>query len=253
MSSAATHPVEDPHAVVLGHCTVLALTAGCVNSIALMIMATPVGNVTGLTTQLGMTTANPWLYEGHLLATVLLGFLLGAVIAGALLAPASRLLNRRYAIVLILEAILLLLAAASIEVKAFNQQAVAVGLDEIVVHAFAAAIALGLQNGLSSSFRGMSIRTTHFTGTVTDLGLMLGRSPQHGFDNWKAAILSSTLLLFLGGSVIGLLAGNQLGGWALVIPATTCLVLASVTWVTNRKSRRKSSAAMALDTPPPLT
>ncbi|MDT5138022.1 MAG: hypothetical protein QOD58_2284 [Mycobacterium sp.] len=43
----------------------------------------------------------------------------------------------------------------------------------------------------------MSVRTTHFTGTVTDLRLMLGRSRRHGIDRWKVAtaqrLLSSTI------------------------------------------------------------
>ncbi|WP_418303053.1 DUF1275 family protein [Mycobacterium intracellulare] len=38
------------------------------------------------------------------------------------------------------------------------------------VKALLAAAACGLQNGMTSNFRGMAIRTTHFTGTMTDSG-----------------------------------------------------------------------------------
>lgn len=75
---------------------------------------------------------------------------------------------------------LLLLAAIGVEETAVQAQLTAIGFERTVVQAGLAAAALGLQNGLTSSFHGMAIRTTHFTGTVTDLGLMLGRSHRHG-------------------------------------------------------------------------
>jgi hypothetical protein len=62
--------------LVLGYSGVLAFTAGFVNAVAILILAFPVGNVTAVTTQLGMNAANPWLYEGHLLAGIVTGFLL---------------------------------------------------------------------------------------------------------------------------------------------------------------------------------
>jgi uncharacterized membrane protein YoaK (UPF0700 family) len=73
----------------------------------------------------------------------------------------------------------------------------------------------------------MAVRTTHFTGTVTDLGLMLGRSRRHGLEKWKAAILTATFVLFLVGGVIGLIGGARYGGYALFLPAAACVALAA--------------------------
>lgn len=98
--------------LLLGYSALLALSAGFVNAVALLILAVPVGNLTGITTQLGMHTANPWLYEGHVLGAIFLGFLMGAAIAGAILAPTDALAGPRHAAVLYLEAGLLVLAAA---------------------------------------------------------------------------------------------------------------------------------------------
>lgn len=36
-------------------------------------------------------------------------------------------------------------------------------------------VACGLQNGIMSSYTGSVIRTTHMTGIVTDIGLIVGR------------------------------------------------------------------------------
>jgi uncharacterized membrane protein YoaK (UPF0700 family) len=223
----ATRRGESPKKLMLGYSGVLAFTAGFVNAVAILILAFPVGNVTAVTTQLGMNTANPWLYEGHLLAGIVLGFLVGAATAGAILAPTQSLVGARQTVVLILEASLLTLVATGIEVSTFKMQIAAVGLEQTTVQAMFAATALGMQNGLTSNFRGMAVRTTHFTGTVTDLGLMLGRSRRHGLERWKAAILTATFVLFLVGGVIGLVGGARFGGYALFLPAATCVALAA--------------------------
>ena len=218
---------SQPRGRLLGYCAALALTAGFVNAVALLVFAVPVGNLTGVTTQLGMDTAHPWLYESHVLAGILLGFLMGAAVAGALLGHTQAPRTRGHAVVLVIEAMLLFVAAVGVELSAVQAQITALGIEETAVQALLAAAALGLQNGLTSSYRGMSVRTTHFTGTVTDLGLMLGRSRRHGFDKWKVAILTVTLLLFLTGAVAGLLAGSRLGGHALLVPASMCLAVAA--------------------------
>ncbi len=227
------HPISDhtdPRPLVrkfvLGTSTLLALSAGFVNAVALLIFALPVGNLTAVTTQLGMKTANPWLYEGHVLLAVLVGFFFGALTAGAVLPREAIVSGARPAAVLLGEACLLLLAAAAVEDTFVKDMLDGTGVETQAVQAFFAASALGLQNGLTSSFREMAVRTTHFTGTITDLGLMIGRSRKSGIDRWKAATLALTLLLFLTGGAAGLLAGSRLGGYALIAPALCCVVVA---------------------------
>ena len=229
---------------MLAYSSLLAMNAGWVNAVAILILAVPVGNLTGITTQIGMDRAHPWRYESHVLLAILAGFLIGAAIAGALLASKRLAIGTRHAAVLAIQAALLLLAAAGIEETDIKSLILGSGIEEPAVQALLAAAALGLQNGLTSSFRGMPIRTTHFTGTVTDLGLMLGRSCQEGIDGWKAAILSATLLLFLSGAVAGLIAGARLGGHALVIPAVICLALAAVAMARSRKGRPQQNPSV---------
>ncbi|WAC91725.1 YoaK family protein [Mycobacterium sp. Aquia_213] len=220
--------------LLLGYSAVLALSAGFVNAVALLILALPVGNLTAITTQLGMNTANPWLYEGHVLAAILFGFLAGATMAGAVLAPTEALAGPRHAVVLFTEAALLVLAAAGVEDTFVKAEINELGIEQTAVQAMFAATALGLQNAMTSSFRGMAIRTTHFTGTVTDLGLMLGRSRQDGIQKWKAAILVTTLVLFLGGGIAGIMFGVHLGGYSLLIPAATCAIVAGANVLHSR-------------------
>jgi hypothetical protein len=44
-----------PRAHMLSYCAALAFTAGFVKAVVLLVLAVPVGNLTGVTTQLGMT------------------------------------------------------------------------------------------------------------------------------------------------------------------------------------------------------
>ncbi|OBF24521.1 hypothetical protein AWC13_25570 [Mycobacterium kubicae] len=228
---------------MLAYSASLAFSAGWVNSMALLILAVPVGNLTGVTTQLGMDTAHPWRYESHVLIAILAGFLVGAAIAGVVLASERASLGMRHATVLVIEATLLVLAAAGVEESDVKALILGAGIEETAVQALLAASALGLQNGLTSSFRGMPVRTTHFTGTVTDLGLMLGRSRKHGIDKWKAAILTATLLLFLTGAVAGLAVGARFGGYGLLIPASICLTLAAISVARSRRLRTQTELA----------
>ncbi|WP_227984322.1 YoaK family protein [Nocardia spumae] len=206
--------LDQPHRLlVLGYGSLLAAVAGFVNAVAILVLAFPVGNLTATTTKLGMDVADPMLHEGSVLAFIILGFLIGAMIAGAALSPADRHAGARHSAVMSFEAFLL--------ISAFM-------LTDNTVAVILAAIACGMQNGTTSSLRAMQIRTTHFTGTLTDLGLLIGRSPQYGFDAWKGIVLSATVVTFIGGGVAGTVAGSRIGDAALLIPAGICIAVAVV-------------------------
>jgi uncharacterized membrane protein YoaK (UPF0700 family) len=47
-------------------------------------------------------------------------------------------------------------------------------LGSTIYFVWACALSCGLQNGLTSKYSGNVVRTTHLTGTTTDLGIALG-------------------------------------------------------------------------------
>ncbi len=205
--------LHQPHQLlVLGYGSLLAAVAGFVNAVAILVLAFPVGNLTATTTKLGMDVADPVLYESSVLAFIILGFLIGAAIAGAALDPAKRHAGARHSAVMTGEALLLISAFA---------------LTDNAMAAVLAAIACGMQNGTTSSLRTMQIRTTHFTGTLTDLGLLIGRSPKNDFDRWKGIVLSATVVTFIVGGVAGTVTGTRIGEVALLIPAGICVLVAA--------------------------
>jgi uncharacterized membrane protein YoaK (UPF0700 family) len=82
------------------------------------------------------------------------------------------------------------------------------------------AMACGLQNAMTSSYCGLMIRTTHVTGMVTDLGVMLGHWLRHGqIEWWKWCFLSLVFLSF--GT------GGWLGAWANLHYGVGCLGIAA--------------------------
>ncbi len=211
----------------LGLIGVLAWIAGFVNSVALLVWAFPVGNLTALTTQAGMHSTYPALYQGRMIAAIVLAFFAGASVAGAVLAFARTFAGRGHAVILLTEAALLLAAAV---------------IEHPIVRAALAASACGLQNGMSSSVPGMPIRTTHFTGTLTDLGLLLGRRARRKADRTdseKVVILTTTVVLFVAGAAAGVLIGNRVGDHGLMLAAGACLTVAVAIGVRDRlRSRR---------------
>ncbi|KPN46525.1 YoaK family protein [Mycobacterium intracellulare] len=214
----------------LAYSGVLAGIAGFVNSVALLVWAFPVGNLTALTTQAGMHSTYPLVYQGRMIAAIVFGFFVGATAAGRVLAAARAFIGPRHAVVLLAEAALLVAAA---------------GLEHPIARAALAAGACGLQNGMTSNFPGMPVRTTHFTGTITDLGLLVGRSSGHGVDKWKATVLTTTVVLFVGGAAVGVLIGNRIGDHALVPPALACLAVAATIVLHDRRRSARVAHATA--------
>ncbi len=227
----------DRRLLTLGYSGALAAVAGYVNSVALLVWVFPVGNLTALTTRVGMHASNPLLYSGRMIAVIVLGFLAGVLIAGAALASQRAHTGPRQGVVLLAEAALLVAAA---------------GIEHPLIRAPLAAAACGLQNGMTSGFPGMAIRTTHFTGTLTDLGLLLARGYHHGVDTWRAALLAATVVLFVAGAGTGVIVGGRIGDHALLPAAAVCAAIAAanVAYAHRRGTRTPADGTNRLSNTP---
>jgi uncharacterized membrane protein YoaK (UPF0700 family) len=83
-------------------------------------------------------------------------------------------------------------------------------------------MASGLQNALTTSYSGAAVRTTHVTGTATDIGIELGKILAHGdFSGlWRLKLFTSFLTSFGIGGFLGSLAWRVGELNALLVPAT---------------------------------
>lgn len=169
--------------------------------------------MSGIATSFGVEVAK--MQSGALhLAAILLSFLIGSTISGFFLKGQSLRLGRHYESLLALEGVLLLGAIV------FLEQQATFGI-------YLASTACGLQNALATTYSGAVIRTTHVTGVLTDIGIMLGSLLRGAeFDKRKFILL----LLIIGGFVCGGIAGSILyvvwGFRALTVPAIICFALA---------------------------
>jgi len=81
------------------------------------------------------------------------------------------------------------------------------------------AIANGIQNGISSMYSANLIRTTHLTGTTTDIGLFIGMALRgNRTNNWKLYILVG-LAAFWTGSLVGFFASRAKRQYSLIFNA----------------------------------
>ena len=208
---------------LLAGAALLAATAGFINAVSLGFFRTPVSHMTGAVSHLGLDIAEMRPLEMATSASIVLGVLLGALLAGLVVGAWQLIPSKRYGVALMLEGLLLGLATGLL----VNRTRLALPV---------VAMACGLQNATASSYCGLMIRTTHVTGTVTDIGVMLGHWIRHRqIDTWKLRFLVTLFLAFGAGGWAGALANLQFGPRVLGVAAAGCTVAGAVFWfVTHR-------------------
>ncbi|KAG7355427.1 DUF1275 domain containing protein [Nitzschia inconspicua] len=88
------------------------------------------------------------------------------------------------------------------------------------------AAANGVQNAVSSMYSANLIRTTHLTGTTTDIGLLIGQLLRGNTTNtWKLPILLSLAISFWFGGLISFFAVQQWKEFTLLVNAGIFLVM----------------------------
>lgn len=199
---------------------VLALIAGSVNAIGLLgFEHQAVSHLTGIWTLLGLQIGKWNLGEIFHLGLIVASFVAGSALSGLIVRDAALRLGRRYGVALMIEAILLFAAMFALSHGSKSGQ-------------FLASAACGLQNALASTFSGAIVRTTHVTGLLTDLGVVIG-SYFRGvrLDARKVKLYLVLILGFLGGAILGGLAFERLSFTALAFPATLALGLSLSYWL----------------------
>ena len=198
----------------------LACIAGATNAIGLLgFKHQAVSHLTGTSTLLGVAVADLSFAESAHLLGIILSFVLGAAIAGALLGGATLQLGRRYGVALVLESLLLL-------------GSMFVLLADSTFGHYLASAACGLQNGMVSTYSGAIVRTTHVSGLFTDLGTMLGAWFRgHPFNSRQAVLYLVLILGFVLGGSIGAVLFGRFEFYAMLFPALGAAALAVIYWV----------------------
>lgn len=189
----------------------LAAIAGYVNVVMLGFFAVPVSHMSGPVSRLSRDVTMIDTQDMIVTAGILAGFLAGAMLSGMLIGAATLRAGRRYGAVLMLQGAILACATW----LALADMPLAVPL---------AALACGLQNAMASSYRGLVLRTTHVTGIVTDIGVLIGqRLRRRRIRIWKLWLLLTLLGSFFLGGVAATLMLQAFGMQALGAASLACL------------------------------
>ena len=190
----------------------LAAAAGFINSVALVFFHTPVSHMTGAVSHSGMDVAKASWPDAFSSLTIVIGFLIGAALNGIIIGAWKLIPGRRYGVAMIVEGCLLGVATLLF----MNKQRLALPT---------VSMACGLQNAMSSSYCGLMIRTTHVTGMMTDIGVMIGHWIRHRqVEAWKLRFLIMVVAAFGSGCWIGQLAEMRFGPTALALPALAFII-----------------------------
>lgn len=186
---------------------VLAFIAGIVNAVGFIGVAhQAITHLTGTATQFGIALGSGDAAAALHLAAVVGSFLAGAIASGLIIGDSVLKLGRRYGVVLVIESLLLLLALHQLAGGHYGGDLLA-------------SAACGLQNAMASSYSGAVLRTTHLSGTITDIGILighwLGRVP---FDRRRLRLLMLLVAAFVGGAISGSLLFAHVGYGALYVP-----------------------------------
>jgi uncharacterized membrane protein YoaK (UPF0700 family) len=216
-----------PRWIVIG-AFILAFIAGMVNSLALLSI--PHLAVSHMTGAVGMLSESILEQNEHTqaLLMILAGFFVGAILSGLIVGHERLAIGRRYGFALLLQSIILLGATGAYHASS-------------VWGPCLGAMACGLQNAMVSTYSGATIRTTHLTGVISDLGSMVGNVLRGNSINRRHLIL---LIEILSGFILGTLATgllySSIGPRVLIIPASLCALCgaAYLVWRLQGRIRR---------------
>lgn len=203
----------------------LALLAGSVNAIGLMsFQHQAVSHLSGTATLFAASITDPSSSSIHLLF-VILSFLLGSTLSGVFIEGTALKQGRRYGVALCVEGTLLFASYYLLTIDSASGQ-------------YFASAACGLQNAMVTTFSGAIVRTTHMTGIITDLGLMMGAYIRgERFDFRKAKLFIIILSGFLAGGYLGAVLFNQYQLEAFGLPILLCFCLALIYWLFIYKTK----------------
>lgn len=184
----------------------LSMASGFLNALCLVLWDRGVTHVTGLITRTSINAIHDSLIKFLVNLLQLFCFLTGATISSFMVGAHRRFLGGyQYSPVLAaMGTILSIIALIGLR-----------GTPASLVIAFVS----GMQNAMSTFYSGAIVRTTHMTGTLTDIGIEIAKLAR-GMDEgwWKFQVLTCFLVCFFIGGVLGSLATVLSPSNALIFP-----------------------------------
>ena len=197
---------------------ILTSLAGALNAISILgYDGTTISHLTGLVSKTAIAISKGDFFECWGVLRIILAFLLGAIISGFVTGERAFYLHKRYGFIIIAISILLI-------IPYFVHDKY-----RVLIFAFA----MGIQNGLVVSFKGVVVRMTHMSGNITDLGVFIGYKLRRN-KNEKAItglIPFTAIMSFTLGGVIGVLLFNVMHNVVFFMISGIYLLLAIIYFI----------------------
>jgi uncharacterized membrane protein YoaK (UPF0700 family) len=237
----------------------LAFNAGAVNAGGFLVLHMYTSHMTGFASQFadGLVLGNTKLLLNALGA--ILAFVLGAAVCAILVNwGRQHRLRSVYAVPLLLEAALMFPFGLMGAITLTWSTPFAVPLTVLLL-----SFIMGLQNAVGSKTSGGSVRTTHMTGNITDVGMELGKliywnrhaTPAHAMvrhDRRRIGMAGGLIGMFVLGGIVGALGFSYLG-FVCVVPLAALLMAVSVPPLTRdiprSRTLQKLLAAIGVKSP----
>ena len=193
---------------------IMSFNGGYINSICLAsLLNNPIGFVTGNMTLIGVNLANAAYWEVADLVGLMLAFFVGCIMSGLIIKDRNFERGRCYSISLSVQFILVVIAMLLLYYH-YSQAG------------FLLAAGLGMQNSMTTHYGSALVRTTHMTGTATDLGIIIGRWIKR--DNIEFLKMKLYLILIVGfivGVIIAALIFTQIQALSLLLSLVIYLLM----------------------------
>ncbi len=188
-----------------------AFAAGMVNVISLLLFLSFSSNVTGYYAILAAEIVKGNWYQTAIVFAWIALFFFGSFTANFMVIHLNK-RNKYFAHSLPISLEILCMLAVGVYGDFFYQETLA----ETEILLALMLFAMGLQNGLTASISNFAVKTTHLTGTTTDLGILFSMFTKREFrDNpalrGRAWLLSSIMASYIVGAVIAGIAYFHIG------------------------------------------
>lgn len=185
---------------------IMSFNGGYINSFSLVsILKNSVAYVTGnLTISAELFEKGDYVNFVYLFVLVFC-FLLGSIVSGLIVKNQNFKLDRRYDASLILQ-LLLVLASFFLLLYGYHQAS------------YLLALTMGMQNAMTTDYGSALIRTTHMTGTMTDLGILFSHwISGRKVSFWKIRLYLCLIIGFTVGAILAALIYSLIHAYTLLV------------------------------------
>jgi uncharacterized membrane protein YoaK (UPF0700 family) len=201
--------------------SLLGVTAGFVNAAGFLAFSVLTTNVTGHAALFAERIALQDWKTARVIALWMFLFLAGAFISSLIVSRVGR--NQRFSYVIPILIEMLILLAVALGGYQYSHSLVSKE-----IFAGSLLFAMGLQNSLVSIVSGSVVRTTHLTGTFTDLGIELAQVIQKGGADNSALksgikLRLAIIFFFMCGALSGAYLFRYMSFYAFMAPAAILL------------------------------